>query len=174
MRILKIEPHLSEDELKKVIDSQKTVRDFKDWQILYSVQTNQGKRASEIADILCIGVHRIYKTVEKYNKLGASWKSNIKLGGRREERCIMTLDKEKEFLQSMETEAISGKILTYKMVKSGVEEKINRSVSDDYIWDMFKRHKWTKKVPRPSHPKADREAQEEFKKNSRKIRQPNR
>ena len=57
MRILKIEPHLSEDELKKVIDSQKTVRDFKDRQILYSVQTNQGKRASEIADILCINVY---------------------------------------------------------------------------------------------------------------------
>jgi transposase len=174
MRTLKIEPHLSADELKKIIDSQKTVRDFKDWQILYSVQTNQGKRASEIADILCINVYKIYKTVEKYNRHGASWKSNIRLGGRREERCIMTLDKEKEFLQSIETEAINGNILTYQNVKSKVEEKVNRRVSDDYIWDMFKRHKWTKKVPRPSHPKADKEAQEVFKKNSRRIWQPNR
>lgn len=29
---------------------------------------------------------------------------------------------------------------------------------------MFKRHGWKKKVPRPSHPKANREEQEEYKK----------
>lgn len=29
---------------------------------------------------------------------------------------------------------------------------------------MFKRHRWKKKVPRPSHQKANREEQEEYKK----------
>jgi len=173
MRTLNIEKHLSESELKQVMNSQNTIRDFKDWQILYSVQTNPGKQASEISDILCVKKGKIYKTVEKYNKLGASWKSNIKWGGRREERCIMTIEKEKEFLQCLETEAIHGSIITYQQVKFKLEAKINREVSDDYIWDMFKRHQWTKKVPRPAHPKADKAAQEEFKKNSRKIWQPN-
>ena len=42
-------------------------------------------------------------------------------------------------------------------------------VSDDYIWDMFKRHKWSKKVPRQSHPQADKAAQEEFKKTPGKF-----
>ena len=173
MRTLKIEPHLSETELKKAMNTQRTVRDFKDWQILYSVQINPGKQASEIADILCVTVNKIYKTVEKYNKLGASWKSNVRWGGRREERSIMTLEKEREFLHSMETEALNGTILTYQQIKSKLEEKINRNVSDDYIWDLLKRHEWSKKVPRQSHPRADKVAQEEYKKNSRKIWQPN-
>lgn len=74
--------------------------------------------------------NRIYKTVEKYNKFGLSWKSNIKWGGRREERCIMTLEKEKEFLQSLETEAINGTIITFQQIKFKLEARINRTVSD--------------------------------------------
>jgi transposase len=173
MRLLKIKPYLSETELKKRMNSQKTIRDYKDWQIIYSVQINSGKKASEIADIICTTENKIYKTVQRYNKLGLSWKSNTKWGGRREKRCIMTLEKEKEFLQSVEHEALNGQIITYRQIKSKLESQINRTVSNDYIWNMFKRHKWTKKVPRQSHPKADKAAQEEYKKNSLKFWLPN-
>jgi transposase len=183
MRVLKIEPHLSEAELKKVMNSQKSILDFKDWQItayfvhstsIHSVQANPGKKASEIADILCVKPENIYKKVQKYNKLGSSWKANVNRGGRREERCIMTLEKELEFLKSIEEDALGGQIITYQQVKLKLEKQINRIVSDDYIWDMFKRHKWTKKVPRQSHPKADKAAQEEYKKNYQRIWLPNR
>ncbi|KAA6348019.1 hypothetical protein EZS27_004471, partial [termite gut metagenome] len=44
------------------------------------------------------------------------------------------------------------RLYIYKQVKSLIEEKLGKSVSDDYVWDLFKRHKWTKKVPRQSHP----------------------
>jgi hypothetical protein len=65
MRVLKIEPHLSEAELKKVMNSQKSIHDFNDWQIIHSVQANQGKKASEIADILCVKTENIYKKVQR-------------------------------------------------------------------------------------------------------------
>jgi transposase len=169
MRVLKVNPYLTETELKKTMDSQKTVTDFKDWQVIYSVCKNKGKTAKEIADILGIKVTNVYQKVQKYNKLGMSWKTAVKRGGRREERCIMTLEKEKEFLKSIETDALNGQIITYRQIKSKLEKQTGRTISDDYIWDTFKRHKWTKKVPRQSHPKADKAAQEEFKKNSRKI-----
>jgi transposase len=174
MRVLKIAPHLSKVELKKVMHSQKSIQDFKDWQIIQSVQENPKKTASEIADILCIKPSKIYTTVQRYNKLGVSWKANIKRGGRREERCMMPLEKEKEFLKGIEEDALSGQIITYQQVKLKLERQIKRTVSDDYIWDMFKRHKWTKKAPRQSHPQADKAAQEEYKKNSRRIWLPNR
>jgi transposase len=90
----------------------------------------------------------------------------VNRGGRREESCIMTLEKELEFLKSIEEDALGGQIITYQQVKLKLEKQIERSVSEDYIWDMFKRHKWTKKAPRQSHPQADKEAQEEYKKNS--------
>jgi transposase len=145
MKVLTIASHLSETELKNIVNSQKSIRDFKDWQIIYSVQINSGKKASEIANILGVTANKVYKTVQKYNKKGASWKENVKWGGRRERRCIMALEKEKEFLQSIEKEALNGQIITYFHVKSKLEATINRTVSNDYIWDMFKRHRWTKK-----------------------------
>jgi len=174
MKVLQIKPHLTEVELRKVMNSQKSVHDFKDWQIIHSVQVNPGKKASEIADILCVKPENIYKKVQKYNKFGSSWKSSVKRGGRREERCIMTLEKEKEFLKNIEEDALAGQIITYQQVKLKLEKQIERTVSCDYVWDLFKRHKWSKKVPRQSHPKADKVAQEEYKKNSRRIWLPNR
>jgi transposase len=174
MRVLKIEPHLSEAEIQKIMNSQKSIYDFKDWQIIQSVQANPGKKASEIAEILCVKPSKIYTKVRTYNKLGVSWKSNVKRGGRREERCMMTLEKEQEFLKSIEEDALDGQVITCHRVKLKLETHIGRSVSDDYIWDLFKRHKWTKKVPRQSHPQADKAAQEEYKKNSPKTWLPNR
>jgi transposase len=174
MRVLKVVPHLTDDELKKVMNNQKSIQDFKDWQIIHSVQVNQGKKASEIAFILCVKPEKIYKKVQRYNKLGVSWKTDVKRGGRREERCIMSLEKERDFLKSIEADALGGQVITYQQVKIKMERQIGHTVSDDYIWDMFKRHKWTKKAPRQSHPQADKVAQEEYKKNSRRIWQPNR
>jgi transposase len=86
----------------------------------------------------------------------------------------MSLEEESEFLKSLEQKALKGEILTYRHIKNKLELKLNRLVSDDYIWDLFKRHNWSKKVPRQSHPKADKEAQEEYKKNSPNYWQPNR
>lgn len=57
-------------------------------------------------------------------------------------------------------------------IKGEIESKVNHPVSLDYIWKIFKRHNWTKKAPRPEHPKTDYEKQEEFKKNFLRIWQP--
>jgi transposase len=173
MRVLKVKSHLSATDIKKAMNSQQSSRDFKDWQIICSVQSNPGKKALEIAEILCVTENKVYKTVQKYNKLGSSWKSGVKLGGRREKRCIMPLEKEKEFLKIVEDDALKGQFVSYHQIKSKLESQIDRRVSDDYIWDLFKRHGWSKKMPRPSHPQADKEAQDEFKKNSRRIWLPN-
>jgi transposase len=172
-QVLKIKPHLTDVELKVIMNNVKSIYDFKDWQIIYSVQANPGKKAADIATILSVKPENIYKKVQKYNKHGAAWKTAINRGGRREERCLMSLEKEKEFLKGIEEDAINGHIITYKQVKLKLEKQIEVTVSDDYIWDLFKRHKWTKKVPRQSHPKADKAAQEEYKKNSRRIWSPN-
>ena len=85
----------------------------------------------------------------------------------------MSLEEEANLLNEGTAQALSGQILIYKHIKTKVEEKVGKLVSDDYIWDMFKRHNWKKKVPRQSHPKSNKKDQEEFKKNSKKHWQPN-
>jgi transposase len=79
------------------------------------------------------------------------------------------VEQERELMKSLESKALKGDILSGKDVRKIVEQKTSKPVSDDYIWDLFKRNGWTKHSPRPHHPKRNMEKQEEFKKNSRTI-----
>lgn len=173
MRLLKTTAHFSGQELYEIWQSQKSARAFSDWQIIYSVQTNLGKKAEELASFLGVSTSKIYHVKQSYNKKGKQWRSYDKWGGRREEQCILSLDEEAEPLKEFESEALSGSLIIYKHIKEKVEVKAGREVSDDYIWDLFKRHGWEKKVPGQSRPKGDELKREEFKKNSKKTWQPN-
>ena len=174
MKVLKTYPHYTDAELKAIMNKQTQPRAFRDWQIIYSVQTNYGRKAEEFSKILGVSKQKIFNVIQQYNKHGKGWRTYDNWGGRREARCNMSLEEEKALLSTIEPDALQGRILIYQHVKKIVEKKLERKVSDDYIWDMFKRHGWTKKVPRPSHPKGSREEQEEYKKNSKKTWQPNR
>lgn len=173
MRTLTTKSHFSDTELKEILNNQSTVRAFQDWQIIYLVQINKGKTAEEIAVLLGINKSKIYSIVQKYNKLGKSWRTYNNWGGRREQRCLFSLTEEIAILKEIEEDALSGKILIYKHVKTIIEKKANKPVSDDYVWDLFKRHGWSKKVPRRHHPKRSEQDQMEFKKNSKRVWLPN-
>jgi transposase len=67
-------------------------------------------------------------------------------------------------MNDLAVKALSGKILLAKHVRKIIEIKFCKPVSDDYIWDLFKRHNWKKKKPRPEHPKKNKAVQEELKK----------
>ena len=174
MKKLQTVPHFSDDSLQAIMNSQTEIRAFRDWQIIYSVQTNPGKKSDDIANVLGVKRSKVLKTIQLYNKLGQDWRTYGKWGGRRETRCHLSLEDEKLLLKSLEDAALSGKILTFKHIMEEVERVVGKKVSDDYIWDLFSRHGWKKKVTRPHHPKADKNAQEEFKKNSIRIWQPSR
>lgn len=169
MKLLKTYPYFTDLELRRIMQSQKTTRSFQDWQIIYSIQINYGKKAEDFANILGVSKHKIYNVIQSYNKFGKGWRTYDNWGGRREAVCNLSLEEEATILKEIEAEALNGNILIYKHIKMVVEEKTKKTVSDDYIWDLFKRHGWKKKVPRQSHPKGDKEKQEEYKKNSKKI-----
>jgi len=172
MKKLKIASKFSEKALKKIMNSQTDVRAFKGWQIIYVGYSNPDLNANEIAERLCVSKSNVLKVVDRYNKYGKNWYVPDCRGGRREERCHMSLEEEKSIMKSLEDKALSGSILTFRHIKETVEKKVGKKVSDDYIWDLFSRHGWSKKVPRQHHPKADKAAQEEYKKNSKKIWMP--
>ncbi|MBA7541651.1 hypothetical protein ES705_33967 [subsurface metagenome] len=169
MRILKTFPHLDDEELKAILKKQKDARNYQDWQIILSVQLNTGRPAEDFANILGVNIHKIYRIIEIYNKEGPDWNKDKHWGGRRDERAYITFEEEKELLEDLKQKALNGQIITVSDIKLVVEKRIGHHVSDDYLWDLLKRHDWQKKAPRPKHPKGDPKAQEEFKKNSPKI-----
>jgi transposase len=188
MKILQTKPHFSDEELQTILYSQTKIRAFKDWQIIYCVQTNYGQQSETIAKMLGATKSKVLYVIQMYNKYGKNWRTHDKWGGRRQGRCHLSLEDEKNLMQSLENEALSGKFLTFRRIKQFVENKVGKEVSEDYIWDLFSRHGWSKKMPRPYHgsasltnrPKADKASQEEYKKpvlseaevNSKKIWSP--
>lgn len=90
-------------------------------------------------------------------------------GGRREKRCLQSLQDEGVLLQSMEAAALQGGVLVAKQLREAVENKGGHGVSDNYLWAMLRRQGGRKKAPRPEHTKAAevKEKREAFKKKPR-------
>jgi transposase len=173
MRILQLQPHLTTSELSVKLSTCVNIHHRSYWQILLSVSFNPNKKAEEYAAFLGVTKSKIYKVVELYNKEGDGFTNNLNWGGRRASTSHMSFEEEEKMMKDLALKAINGKVLVGKHIRKVVETKVGKPVSDDYIWDLFKRHNWKKKMPRPEHPKKNKTAQEEFKKNSLKYWQPN-
>ena len=104
--------------------------------------------------------------VRLYNQYGSDYLVNLQWGGRREARSLLSFEQEEQLLEKVAKKYLNGEILTAKAIRTEVELAVIRSVSDNYLWDLFKRHGWKKKAPPPKHPSQSLKAQEEFKKNS--------
>jgi transposase len=166
MRTLQLTQEISAIKLKQKMDSAISVSDFKRWQIIYSIKSYEVD-ADYLSDITGYSKANIYSIVQQFNKSSMGDVSAKKRGGRR--RSLLSIEQEQELMKSLESKALKGQILSGKDIKKAVEEKVNKRVSDDFVWDLFKRNGWSKHSPRPHHPKKDIGKQEEFKKNSRTI-----
>ena len=172
MRILQLKPHLTTAELSGKLMSSSSSQHRSYWQILLSVSFNPNKKAEEYAQFLGVTTSKVYRIVEQYNKNGEELLNKSKWGGRRNETAFLTLEEEKKMMDGIRSKAAVGEILTAKDVMHEIEKRLKIKVSDDYVWDLFKRHNWKKKSPRPQHPKHDQKAQDEFKKNCLKYWSP--
>jgi len=166
MRTLRLKNPIDNNIVKEKMKSSVTVSDFKRWQIIYHL-INYPVDAQYLSDITGFSKATIYSIVQGFNKTNSLDVSTKPKGGRRRE--LMSPDDERELMDSLSEKALKGQILSGKDIRKAVEQKVNKPVSDDYIWDLFKRNGWTKHSPRPHHPQKDEQKQEEFKKNSKTI-----
>ena len=106
--------HLTDSELENILKQQKTIRGYKKWQIIYSIQLNPNIKIDDLAKVLSTSTTLIYRAIKSYNKNGIEWQNIKKWGGRREARCILSLNEEKAILDSIENDAISGNTIYKK------------------------------------------------------------
>lgn len=166
MGSLSIAPHLSIGQIKEWLYSCKNGRHASYWQIILTLSLSPGKRAKDYASLLGQSERKLYRIRGLYNKEGPQFTEKLSWGGRRERRCLISFEEELQLLQSWEAAALEGGVLVAKQLREAVEQKIGHKVSDDYLWDLLHRHGWSKKTPRPEHPKAAeaKEKREAFKK----------
>ncbi len=106
-------------------------------------------------------VHQVMST---YNRLGVEAVETPGKGGRRHQ--YLTWEAEQHFFTPFFTRAEQGKIATAEEIKHAFEAQIGHQVNESTIYRLLNRHHWHKLVPRPRHPQANQEAQDQFKKTS--------
>ncbi len=78
--------------------------------------------------------------------------------------ALLTAAEEQALLAPFVEKAQQGEIVVAAPVRQAYEEKLGRPVHPSVVYRALPRQGWRKVQPRPQHPKADVEAQEEFKK----------
>ncbi len=77
--------------------------------------------------------------------------------------------------ESRGQQAESGKIATISQIQRAYEAKVGHEVDESTMYRLLNRHDWPKLMPRPRHPQANPQEQEQFKKPlKRRLRQSSR
>ncbi len=163
MRTAHIAECLTAENLKGKMKGAETKEQFQRWQVIYLLKTTE-LRADTVADFVGVSAGTIYHWTSSYNRRGPQEYVLKGRGGRR--HSYLSLEQEADFLKDISGDAELGLVVTAASVQQHVEEKFGLEVSDDYVYDLFRRHGWRKVAPRPRHPKKNIENQEAFKKNS--------
>ena len=84
--------------------------------------------------------------------------------GRRSQN--MGYEEEKAFLAPFFEKAAAGGILVVSEIKQALDSRLGRATALASTYNLLHRHGWRRLAPDTRHPKADKEAQEEWEKNS--------
>src|SRR5260221_2592676 len=163
-RITRAAPHLSAEELKTKwkLDPHPWRRPR--WLIIYNALVDP-REATDIAKHTGTTVAMVHQVIASYNRTGVAAVETPGKGGRR--RQSMTWEEEQAFLAPFFSRAERGEIATAGEIQRAFEAQVVHEVHKSTISRLLKRHGWRKPVPRPVHPKANPEAQAQFKKTSR-------
>jgi transposase len=167
MKVLKLTAQCDVAQLHQSLQNASSLPEFKRLQVLYLTATYVGVTGEFLSEITGLSAPSVYLIVQRFNKEGGDSITSKPRGGRR--RSLLTVEQEIAMMRELEAKATQGVILTAYDIRKHVEQEVGRVVSDDFLWDLFKRNRWVKRSPRPEHPKKNEKAQEQFKKNSRTI-----
>ena len=121
--------------------------------------------AHHVATLLGVSKQAVWLWVGQYNQRGPEGLERGGRGGRR--WAFLSWEQEEAFLAGLEERAQKGQILTAPQMHQQLCQATGKKVSlMAYVYRLLHRHRWRKLGPRPRHVKADRQRQEEFKKNS--------
>jgi len=131
MRKLHLTKEINPEIIKEKMRSATNVSDYKRWQIIYNVRV-YSVDAEYLSDITGFSKANVYTIVQRFNNSKDPDVTTKPRGGRRRE--IMSVEQERELMNSLESKALKGEILSGKDIRKIVEQKVNKPVSDDYIW----------------------------------------
>jgi transposase len=164
-RVTRAATHLPVDEVKKRAKTDQRYWCRQRWLIIYNALVDP-RPASEIATHVGGSVDTVHQLISKYNRFGVAAVETAGKGGRHQE--YLTVEQERQLLSPFFARAQTGEIATAGEIKQAFEAQVGHEVDESTIYRLLARHGWRKLVPRPVHPKASKEEQEQFKKTLRR------
>jgi transposase len=165
MRITRAAAHLPREEVKKRMTTEPRPLYRQRWLIIYNALVEPGK-AENIARHCGVSKATVHAVISSYNRLGVAAVETPGKGGRRS--GYLSLAEERAFLAPFFGRAQKGELATTEEIWRAFEARVGHEVDDSTIYRLLNRHGWRKLMPRPRHPKADPQAQEQFKKTLRR------
>ena len=107
-----------------------------------------------------MSVHTVHQVISTYNREGVSAVETKGKGGRYHE--YLTREEERDLFTPFFERAERGELTTVAQIKHIFEKRGGHEGDETTIHRLLKRQKWRKLVPRPFHPKANKEEQEFF------------
>src|SRR5881398_1103449 len=165
-RITRAAAHLTREEVKNRMRTAPLPLYRQRWLIIYNALV-QPRKAEDIARHCGVSKATVHQVISTYNRFGVAAIETPGKGGRRHQ--YLTWGEEQAFLAPFFSRAERGEIATAGEIQRAFEAQVGHEVHKSTISRLLKRHRWRKPVPRPVHPKASPEAQEQFKKTSRLL-----
>jgi transposase len=160
-RVTRAASHLSIEEVKTRWKTDPRAQCRQRWLIIYNALV-EPRKAQEIAQHCGVSKATVHRVISRYNRLGVAAVETAGKGGRRHQ--YLTREEEQEFLAPFFAQAEAGLIATTAEIWRAFETRLGHEVDDSTIYRLLHRHGWRKLMPRPRHPKADVQAQADFKK----------
>lgn len=165
---IKIEPHLSTEELKKRDRNSSEPRERSHYQIIWLLA--EGKPTEQVAEITGYSRSWIYELVWGYNRLGVE-----SLGDKRKENkgAKPLLDEQQQALlwQALQAPPADGGLWTGTKVAAWMSDLLGFAIAPQRGWDYLRGLEYVRRRPRPAHVESDPEEQQQWKKNWRRPQQ---
>lgn len=158
---LKIEPHLTIEELKARFRQAKNPIEARHCQVLWLLA--EGRATSEVAQITGYSQNWIYEFLSDYNRVGPE-----SLGDRRcqnsDEDPLLNDVQQALLWQALQETPPDGGLWNGRKVADWMSALLGRRVHRQRGWEYLKSMRFRLRVPRPEHEGTDPVEQEEWKK----------
>lgn len=164
MRAAKV---ITESQIEELEGKAPKIKGRREYRRLQSVllRAKENKTSEEIGKILGIHSRTVEKHQARYFKEGMASFESKKPGRKGPE--ILTAEQETELFEKLKEQAGKGQLVNICIIQFEFESKAGKPCSKSTIYRAIHRNRWSKKQPRPRHPKGDDEARCLFKKTAR-------